>query len=47
MNKLVILLAPPLVGGFVGMLAMIGLVATQTSTPDKNPASQAPLVYGQ
>jgi hypothetical protein len=47
MNKLVILLVPPVVGGIFGMLGMFGLVASQTSAPDKNPASQAALVYGE
>lgn len=47
MNKTVAMILPPVVGAFLGLLAMIGLVMSQTSSPDKNPATQAALVYGQ
>jgi hypothetical protein len=47
MSKAVITFVPPIVGAFLGLLGMIGLVMSQTATPDKNPATQAPLVYGE
>jgi hypothetical protein len=40
-------LAPPLVGGLIGVLAMFGVVASQTGAPSDNPAKQAAISYGQ
>lgn len=37
----------PVVGAGLAFLAMFGLVASMTATPDKNPASQSALVYGE
>lgn len=39
-------LAPLLVGGVLGMLAMFGLVYSQTQAPSSNPADKQILVYG-
>ncbi|PKH41367.1 hypothetical protein SAMN05192575_11413 [Nocardioides alpinus] len=39
-------LAPALVGALLAALGLFGLVYSQTQTPDKNPASQQILVYG-
>jgi len=41
------LIAPPLIGGVFGLVAMFGLVSSQTAGPDQNPAQQAPITYGQ
>ncbi|MEP6814785.1 MAG: hypothetical protein ABI873_04450 [Marmoricola sp.] len=40
-------LAAPIIGAVLGALVMFGLVASQTAAPDKNPANQASLTYGQ
>jgi hypothetical protein len=40
------LLAPAFVGGLLAFLLMFGLVWSQTQTPEKNPASQPILTYG-
>jgi hypothetical protein len=47
MHKAISTFLPPIIGAFLALLVMIGLVMSQTATPDKNPASQAPLVYGE
>jgi hypothetical protein len=41
------LIIAPIIGGILAFLAMFGLVASQTAGPDKNPAEQAALVYGE
>jgi hypothetical protein len=40
------LLVAPLVGVLLGLLAMFGLVYSQTQAPETNPASQPILTYG-
>lgn len=40
------LLAAPLIGVLLGLLAMFGLVYSQTQAPETNPASQPVLSYG-
>lgn len=40
------LLLAPLIGAGLGGLVMGGLVWSQTQAPDKNPASQPILTYG-
>ena len=40
------LLVPTVVGGAMGGAAMMGLVASQTSAPDANPAIEPVLTYG-
>lgn len=40
------LLVAPLVGMLLGLLAMFGLVYSQTQVPETNPASQPVLTYG-
>jgi hypothetical protein len=40
------ILAPLLVGGVLGLLAMFGLVYSQTQAPSSNPANQQILIYG-
>jgi hypothetical protein len=37
----------PIIGAILAFLAMFGLIASQTAGPDKNPAEQAALVYGE
>lgn len=39
-------LVAPLVGVLLGLLAMFGLVYSQTQAPETNPASQPILTYG-
>ena len=46
MSKFLLLLLPPVVGGVLGSLVMVGLVWSQTQAPETNPASQAVLTYG-
>ncbi|MEI2712845.1 MAG: hypothetical protein V9G04_05995 [Nocardioides sp.] len=38
--------AAPVIGAGLAFLAMFGLVSSQTAPPDKNPAAERPLVYG-
>ncbi|GAB3258723.1 hypothetical protein GCM10027425_20370 [Alteromonas gracilis] len=38
---------PVLVGFLLAFVAMFGLVMSQTAAPDKNPATQSALVYGE
>lgn len=40
------LLIAPVIGLLLGLFAMWGLVYSQTSAPDTNPASQPILTYG-
>ncbi len=40
------LLAPVLAGGLAGAVTMYGVVSSQTSAPDTNPANQQILTYG-
>lgn len=40
------LLIAPLIGVLLGLLAMFGLVYSQTQAPETNPASQPILTYG-
>lgn len=47
MSGIFAFIAPPLVGGLVGLLAMFGVVASQTGTPSDNPAKQTLITYGQ
>lgn len=39
-------LAPLIAGGALGVVAMVGLVYSQTQPPATNPADQQVLVYG-
>jgi hypothetical protein len=47
MSGLTSLILAPIIGAILAFLAMFGLVASQTAGPDKNPAEQAALVYGE
>lgn len=40
------LLLAPIIGALLAFLLMFGLVWSQTQTPEKNPASQLILTYG-
>jgi hypothetical protein len=40
------LLLPAVAGALSATVAVVGLVYTQSQAPDKNPASQPVLVYG-
>lgn len=46
MSVLLKLLIAPLIGVLLGLLAMFGLVYSQTQAPETNPASQPILSYG-
>lgn len=46
MSVVLKLLVAPLVGVLLGLLAMFGLVYSQTQAPETNPASQPVLTYG-
>jgi hypothetical protein len=47
MSSIFAFIAPPLVGGLIGVLAIFGVVASQTGAPSNNPAKQAAITYGQ
>ena len=47
MNNITSLVVTPIIGAILAFLAMFGLVQSQTAGPDKNPAEQAALVYGE
>lgn len=47
MSNLASYLVTPIIGAVLALLVMFGLVQSQTAGPDKNPAEQAALVYGQ
>lgn len=46
LSVLLKLLIAPLIGVLLGLLAMFGLVYSQTQAPETNPASQPILSYG-
>jgi hypothetical protein len=46
MSVVLKLLIAPLIGVMLGLLAMFGLVYSQTQAPESNPASQPILNYG-
>lgn len=46
-SGLIALIAAPVIGAVLGVTVMFGVVAVKTATPDKNPANQSSLTYGQ
>jgi hypothetical protein len=47
MTGLLRTLAAPIIGALLAIIVMFGLVALKTAAPDKNPANQSALTYGQ
>lgn len=41
------LVVPPVVGGIVAAMVMVGVVQSQTQTPEANPANQSAITYGK
>ncbi len=46
-NPLFAAILAPIIGAILAFLAMFGLVSSQTAAPDKNPAAQSAIVYGE